>query len=212
MRSPLRVLCAAGFAVIFGLLLTANAALAECDPETALFEDDFEFLDGSWIPADDSFYVEDGVLRIKGFKDVVNFATQNDAANVCIDMTIVDAPAPDTSPIGLNFWWQDWDNYYVLYYWADDAYVEVRRYVKGKSQTLVSLETLALKKGVGQTNHIELQLRPKDATLFINGTEVTRFKGKPPKDGGPIGVRGSSPEDKPALFQFDNLVVSPPAE
>ena len=75
---------------------------------------------------------------------------------------------------------------------------------------MLSLDTLALKTGVGQTNHIEVQLRPKDATIFINGTQVTRFKGKPPKGGGSVGVYGSSPDAKPATFAFDNLVVSPP--
>ena len=211
MKFRFPAICAFGAAAILGLLLAASPAAAECDVDNAIFEDDFEFLDGSWTQATDNFYVEDGVLVIKGYKETVNFATQTDVANVCVDMTIVEAPDPDRSPIGLDFWWQDWDNYYYLYYWTN-GYLEVRRLVKGKSQTIVSMETLALKQGVGQTNHIELQLRPKDATLFINGTEVTRFKGKPPKDGGPIGITGNSSEDTPALYQFDNLVVSPPAE
>ncbi len=127
-------------------------------------------------------------------------------------MKIVDAPVADSSPIGLVWWWQNWDNYYYLFYWADSDGLEIRRVVNGKSQSVAGVQTLALKKGVGQTNHLELQLRPKDATVFINGTQVARFKGKPPQGGAPVGVYALSPEDKPATFSYDNLVVSPLSE
>jgi hypothetical protein len=209
MRSRLRAVFAVGAAMLLGLLLAANPAAAECDPDNAIFEDDFEFLDGSWGAPADSFNVEDGVLVLRSFWGQVNFQTQNEAANVCVDTTIVEAPQPDQSPIGLVWWWENWDNYYYMFYWADSSWVEVRRIVKGQPQNVVAVETLALKQGVGETNHIELQLRPKDATLFINGTQVTRFKGKPPKGGAPVGVYGVSPEDKPATWAFDNFVVSP---
>jgi hypothetical protein len=195
-------------AVIFGLLLPAGAALAECDPETALFEDDFEFHDPTWGNPSDNVRAENGVLVLKGNWWQVNYLTQNESANVCADLTIVDVPDPTVSPIGLVWWWESGDNYYYLYYWADSPLVEIRRVIKGKSQTLASLETLALKQGAGETNHFELQLRPKYATLVINGTEVTRFKGKPPKGGAPVGVIVASPEDKPGVFNFDNFVVS----
>jgi hypothetical protein len=200
----LRVLGAAGFAVIFGLVLPAGQAVAECDPETALYEDDFEFLDGSW---GDKFVVQDGVLVLDGKWIQVNFQTHNEAANFCADLTIVEVADPSVNPIGLIFWWENWENYYYLLYWADAAWVEVRRMVKGKEQTVVSLETPALKQALGETNHIELQLRPKDATLFINGTQVTRFKGKPPKDGSPVGVYAAA--DNPGVFTFDNFIVGP---
>jgi len=212
MRFRSHVVVTAGVAVILGLLLTASPAVAACDPDNAVFEDDFEFLDPSWGAPADNFFVEDGVLVLKGFWGQTNGLTKNEGANVCVDMTIVEAPAPENSPIGLVWWWESWDNYYYLFYWADSNIVEVRRRVKGTEETIVSVETLALKKGAGQTNQIEMRVKPKDATLVINGTEVTRFKGKQPKDGGLIGVYGISPEDNPATYQFDNFIVSTPAE
>jgi hypothetical protein len=204
------VVAGAGAALLFGWLLT-TPALAQCSADNAIFQDDFEFLDGTWGDADDNFYVEDGALVIKQWAGHVNFSTKNDAADVCVDLTIAEAPDPDSSPIGLIFWWQDWDNYYYIYQWADGSGV-VRRVVKGKESDLFPINSLAIKKGVGKTNAYELKLRPKDATLIINGTEIKRFKGQPPKDGGVIGFTAGSPEDKPATFKFDNLVVSPPSE
>jgi hypothetical protein len=121
--------------------------------------------------------------------------------------TIAEASKISNSPIGLVFWWQDWDNYYSMFVWAD-GWIEVRRIVDGKQTTIFTEETLALKKGVGETNSVELDLKAKDATIFINGTKVQRFKGRQPKDGGVIGVYGISPEDAPATFTFDNFVVN----
>ncbi len=209
MRFRSHVVATAGVAVVLGALLAASPAVADCNPDNALFDDDFEFLDPSWGDPDDNYFVEDGVLVIKGFGGHANLSTKNQGADVCVDTTIAAAPAPDVSPIGLVWWWENWDNYYYLFYWADTTYVEVRRVVKGKEETLFGMETLALRKGVGQTNRLELRLKPKDVTLIINGTEVKRFKGKQPQDGGSIGVYGSSPEDKPATYKFDNFIVSP---
>lgn len=194
-------------ALALGLALAASPAAAECNPDDALFEDEFEFLDVSWGESDDNLYVEDGALVVKEYGGIVNFSTRNEGANVCIDMTIADASDIANSPIGLVFWWQDWDNYYSMFVWAN-GWIEVRRIVDGKQTTIFTEETLALKKGVGETNSVELDLKPKDATILINGTKVQRFKGRQPKDGGVIGVYGISSEDAPATFTFDNFVVN----
>jgi len=200
-----------GLAVALGLVMAAGPAAAECNPDNALFEDNFEFMDVSWGEPDESFFVEDEALKVKGWREQVNFTTQNEGANVCVDATVVDASKPANSPMGLIFWWQDWDNFYYVWFWPDGG-LEVRRVLKAKSTTVFTTETLALKKGVGVTNHIELQLKPRDATIIVNGTKVQRFKGIQPKDGGVIGVTATSPQDAPATFAFDNFIVSLPDE
>src|SRR5438067_120371 len=104
-------------AVIFSHAAT-SPAFAACDTNNSVFDDDFEFMDPSWGAPDDKFYVKDGVLVIKTWRSQVNFSTRNEgAANVCADVTITDAPDVASSPAGLIFWWQDWDNYYYVYYW-----------------------------------------------------------------------------------------------
>jgi 3-keto-disaccharide hydrolase len=201
-----RVAAGAGIAAIFGLLMT-GPAFAACNADNSIYEDDFEFLDPSWGEADEHSYVEDGAFVVNAYSRV-NFQTTTDVADVCVDVTIAQAPEPDSNPAGIVFWWQDWDNYYVLLIWPSGG-TEVGRYVKGKYVTVVSPETLAVKKGVGETNAVELQLRAKDATVIINGTEVTRFKGRPPKDGSPIGFESYGDD---TLVKFDNLVVASPSE
>jgi hypothetical protein len=67
---------------MLGLLLAASPAAADCNADNAIFEDDFEFLDGSWGPAADNFYVEDGVLVTKNGGGRVNFQASNEAADL----------------------------------------------------------------------------------------------------------------------------------
>lgn len=206
----LRFLTGALGIVGLALFFTAGAARADCNADDALYADDFEFLDGSWGDADDHFYTEGGSAVVKDWVERVNFATQNPGANICVDATIVEAPKPDESPIGLIFWWQDWDDFYYAWYWATGS-VAVNRMVKGKYVNVLQTQTLALKKDVGATNHLEIDVRPKDATLFINGTQVTRFRGVQPKDGGVVGLIAISADGAPGTYKFDNFVVSAPS-
>jgi hypothetical protein len=204
-RSRVVACMAAAFAL--ALTVTAGSAFAECDSDNAIFEDDFEFMDVSWGQPSEEIFVEDGQLIIDEYMGIVNFLTQNKGADVCADLTILEATDLPSSPIGMLFWFQDWDNYYSVFIWAD-GWVEVRRIKDGTSTAIFTEESLAIKKGVGETNNIQLTLKPKDATLFINGTEIKRFKGKQPKDGGVVGFYGTSPAEAPGKFAFDNLVIS----
>lgn len=208
MKSRLYAACVAA---LFGSVLAASPAVADCNPDTALFDDDFEFMDGSWGQPDDNIFVEDGVFVIKGGYGKVNFQTNSEAADICVDATIAEAADLTNTAAWVIFWWQDWDNYYSVGYWGDGS-LQIDRKVKGKWLSVAYVKSLpAIKPGVGQTNHIELNLTSKDVTVSINGTQVNRFKGKPPKGGGPVGLMSTEPEGKPTKITFDNLVVSEPA-
>jgi hypothetical protein len=209
MRSYLIAACAAGATAI---LLAANPAAAECNPDNAIFEDDFEFMDASWGQPNENVYVEDGAFVIKGSWGQVNLQTTSEAADYCVDTTIVESADPDGTGAFLIFWWQDWENYYSVGYWGNGTF-QVDRMLKGKwANVTVVQSAAAIKPGVGQTNSFELKIRPKDVTVFVNGTQVSRFKGKPPKGGGPVGFQAFESEGKPAIVNFDNLVVSEPSE
>jgi len=105
MKFHLRYVPGAAVAFMLGLAAAAGPAAAECNIENALFEDNFEFMDVTWGEPVENFYVEDEALIVKGWHEQVNFSTQNEGANVCVDATIVDASKPANSPMGLIFWW-----------------------------------------------------------------------------------------------------------
>lgn len=204
MRSSSRF---AAILAALGFLFASHGASAACDPENALYEDDFAFLDVSWGDADDHILVEDGRLLIKGSGGVVNLETKTKTASICVDVSVEEAAKAADSPAGLVFWWEDWKNYYSVFVWAD-GWLEVRRMADGESKTLFTQKVEALKTGPGAVNAIEVKLQPKDAAVFVNGTEVRRFKAKQPQDGGAAGLYGISPDTAPATFAFDNFVVN----
>jgi hypothetical protein len=181
---------------------TAGPALAECDPDNVIFEDDFEFFDVTWGQPSETVFVKDGGLLIKEGWGQVNFSTRADEADVCVDITILEAADLNESPATIIFWWKDWDNYYEMMYWATGGYVVDRIRNARPTRIIEYVEKDAIKKGLGQTNNFQLRLRPKDATIIANGTELARFKGQAPREGGAIGFRSY------ALSKYDNLFVS----
>ena len=193
------------------LFSAATPAAADCNPDTALYSDDFEeFMDANWGEADDKLFVEDGALVVKSYTGVMNFATTGTDINACVDVTIAKAPDPNYTYAGIVFWWTDWDNYYYVFYWPTGT-VNIWRVLNGKDTYLAEAHPTNIKKGVGKTNRLELDLKGKTATFLINGQVATRLKGIPPKDGSPIGFIADAPKDKQATVKFDNFIVSAPA-
>ena len=92
---------------------------------------------------------------------------------------------------------------------ASDGDVVIEKFLKDRRVTLGSFKTPTLKKGAGQTNHLELRLKEKGGTLFINDSEVARFKSKKPKGEHWIGILAASADARrPTVFKFDNFVMN----
>jgi hypothetical protein len=197
--------------VVFGLAIASPAAAA-CDSANALFEDNFESLDPSWGAPDNVVSAKDGSLVLKPQAGYWRFVpSESDLyqdVSVCVDATIVEAPKEDSSAAGVLFWFSDWNNLYVFEYYSDGGF-SVERLSKGKWLLPVPYtENAAIKKGVGQPNQIEVKMKGKQATIFINGTQVAQFKGVAPQDGGKVGLAGVSPAEGVATFKFQKFTVS----
>lgn len=67
--------------------------------------------------------------------------------------------------------------------------------------------TNSLQKGLGQTNELRVATNGHTATLYINGVQVTTFKGRHPRGGGAIGLMADSYSKQPARFEFARLRV-----
>jgi hypothetical protein len=200
--------------VVFGLAIAGPAAAA-CDSANALFEDNFESLDSSWGAPDDAVSAKDGSLVLKPAAGYWRFVpSESDLyqdVSVCVDATIAAAPKEDASSLGILFWFADWNNVYIFEYYATGAFA-VERLSKGKWLLPVPYtENPAIKKGVGQTNQLEVKMKGKQATIFINGTQVAQFKGVAPPDGGKVGLAGVSPAEGVATYKFQNFIVSEPS-
>jgi hypothetical protein len=96
---------AAATVVLAALSFVANTApaLAECDLDNVIFEDDFEFFDVTSGEPSETVYVKDGALLIKEGCAQVNFSTRSDEADVCVDITILEASDLNENPTSIIF-------------------------------------------------------------------------------------------------------------
>jgi hypothetical protein len=111
---------------------------------------------------------------------------------------------------GFVFWAKDNNNYYALLVSGEGLFA-VKRYVDSRALTPVDWsENASIKKGVGQVNELRIVTKGNQATAYINGTQVTTFKGQPPDGGGFVGVKGSSSEKSQITWEFADLKVVKP--
>lgn len=195
----------AGTFLVFSL---SSAAMA-CEGSNVLFEDDFSTADPSW-GAYDGMAIEGGKLTVK--PDVyMGYAIENQSSfftdfDACVDL-VQNNQDPTTGYSGLLFWGVDYDNYYTVDV-ATNGYVRVSRKQSNRWLTPVAW---ALVNGVNEgtaVNELRLTVKGNQATIYVNGTKFSTFKGQPPQGGGLIGVYASSPKDSQGTYDFDNFKVT----
>jgi hypothetical protein len=199
------------------LLLVVNASSGfACEGSKTLFEDTFDRLDPTWGVEDDSFFVQNGELRILPNPDQAYYAFNNsgyyDDVDFCVDVIAVNADLAGDSYAGEIFWGIDKDNYYSFLVTAD-GYASVFRRQKGKTLSQVDWEQFsAIKTGADAVNQLRIVTKGNQATLYVNGTEFRTITGQPPEDGWQFGVRAASPKSSKATYGFDNVKLTVDAE
>jgi Domain of Unknown Function (DUF1080) len=211
MKASIEILMAAALAL--GGELAATEATA-CGNGKVIFEDKFETLDPSWGNASNRKNVENGALVLKPESGRSVWAISesdyySDAA-ICVDATVTNG-TPEFAYHSIVFWFQDSSNFYELGVWPNGK-IDVERWRNGKILYPVSnTEVPALKKGLGQTNSLEVETKGNMATVYVNGTKIVEFKGTPPEGGGKVGLDSVSPQtgDR-TVVRFTNFVVAEP--
>jgi hypothetical protein len=201
-----------GAAGVMGLG-AGGSAFAECGKGKAIVSDTFETLDSaSWGAANDQQFVEKGWLQIKpkpGY--TYQILSQSDFygdGSLCGEVKIVETGNLDATNGGLVFWATDYSNYYKVTVGPSENQggFWVSRLTKGRWLTPVSWTVdPVIKAKLGDVNRIEVQMKGRTATIFINGKQLAQFNGFPPEGGGLIGVSGGAPEPGGAKIAFDNV-------
>lgn len=183
-----------------------NAA-DEVEPQ---FEDNFETLDPSWGEAE-NLGVQDGKFYIELSAD--HWRTALNQSNVFVEIdatatvTFVKLDNPQNGLAGLCFWATDYDNYYEFLIDMDGRYLVLRR-AKNRWLTIVGRKPHdAIKKGLGEENELRVVTNGHTAALYVNGVQLTTFKGQPPAGGGMIGFNADNFSKQPARFEFARLKV-----
>ena len=179
-----------------------------------LYQDNFSRFDPSWGTSNDRVSVKDGKLILKPAtsttQSVLNQSNVFDDADISLEVSM---PAGDTNVAGgLIFWAKDYTSFYCLCIDASGRFKVSRFVADRRLQPVDWVEDKAIKKGIGQVNKLRVVTKDREATVYINGQQVTTFSGQPPQGGGCIGVCGGSAHSGENTWQFGSLrVIAIPA-
>lgn len=184
---------AAAFCFLAASFAVPSAAIRPCCAEEAedLFADDFSALDPSLGDESDSLGVSDNVLFYKQkagyywrtFYDALLF----DDADATIRMRL-DFGAETDAVVGLAFWGVDLDEYYVVMISDAGTYSVSHASPGGWHSPVPWRSTDAIKVDPEAWNEVRVVTSGRRATIFINGREVVRVKGRPPAGGSLFGL------------------------
>ena len=195
------------------LLLASATPLAAQDAEE-LFADDFSFLDAAFGDASDSLGVKDGSLFVKLDKNQWWRPFYQSMVFEDIDLTVKvqmpDMAAEQGAGIGVMFWGMSADNMY-LFEISDSGTFSVRRFTPTRVLLPVFWRTTeAINSEPGEWNELRVVMRGRYATLYINGKEQAKIKGRPPEGGSLVGLFFETGADAADEGSFSELKVVAP--
>jgi hypothetical protein len=198
-------------ALVVLMLLAASSSVWACKGKKVLFEDNFATLDPAWGTPSANLSAKNGklILQLGGVTmfSVINQAHRFEDMDACVKVRLAKSDNPKT-PGGLIFWARDSNNYYHLLVSGAGTF-SVDRKVGVRWDTVVWLrDEAAVKKDIGEVNHLRVVTKGNQATLYINDKEVVSFKGEPPQGGSSVGIVGESWEESQSVWEFSDLKIT----
>jgi Domain of Unknown Function (DUF1080) len=200
----------AAIALVILLLVATGSALA-CQGKASLFQDDFTTMDPAWGPPTAQKWVKDGKFILQPELGTA-FTVQNRASlfedmDLCIKVRLAQGSDLEQGG-GLVFWAQGLEDYYALLV-APSGDFMVRRRANGRwLYPVPRQEHAAIKRGLGQWNHLRIVTQGNQATLYINDTAVVTFKAQLPQKDNFLGLQAVSPEASPNVWEFAALRIT----
>jgi len=205
------VICA--IVTIITVSAVGKPAIAACEGNDVLFSDDFSKPDVSWNPPDvtvfrDKRYVvtvqPNGTVTDwpSAFVFVGNYS-------VCVRLKLPSDPT-GAAGSGIAFWVdpernQNGSHNYYMAVASPDGYYWVSRVFRGtRSYVVDAIQGDLIKTGPNDTNEISVTLQGNEGVFIINGKEVGKFKGQPPKESY-AGINAGAPLDKKYIIEFSDF-------
>lgn len=200
-------------AAIAGVIAGFAGDAIACKGPTVLFDEDFSTFDRTWGEPTENFQIQGGKATVKPPPNQAqwrfNPAFAFDDSDVCLTVTSIETSNPAESSAGIVFWAKDRANSYVFAIASNGFYV-VQRMIAEKwaAATIPWTKSDAIAVGQGKPNVLRVTTKGQTVTLFINDTQVARFRAQPP--GGPthIGLYMTSAPTKPDTWELSALKVT----
>jgi hypothetical protein len=178
------------------------------------FQDGFQKPDPGWgIPNPTTNYV-DGQISVKPdggrshaqlYRPLI-FKNATVCVTVKSPLAVTNLDAPFSG--GVAFWaTADYQSYYVAVIYPNGTFAASRS-VQGTWATVVPRATSeAIKKGADAVNDLQVVLNNDKALLYINGSQVSEFRGQEPQVGGAMGLFASSENEQVSDWRFLNFAI-----
>lgn len=200
-----------GASILAGILsLTLGQAAWACQGTKVLFDDKFAQSDPAWGGDPDHFIAQGGKLEIK-LPPTNHWFNQNNVygdSDVCATVAL-DSGKEDSVSLGLAFWGLDDDHYYTFLIAANGNFSVLRKVAAGRFLSPISWRASpAIKKGLGESNEIEVVTKGNRASVFVNGTKVGEITGQPPDTGSLVGLYASGPDQGDTVIEVHDFRVA----
>ena len=178
------------------------------------FQDGFQKPDRAWgIPNPTTNYV-DGQISIKpdGGRSHTQLYRPLIFKNASVCVTVKSPPAVSNLDAafsgGVAFWATgDYQSFYVAVIYPNGTFAASRS-VQGNWATVVPRATSeAIKKGTDAVNDLQVVLNKDKGLLYINGSQVSEFRGQEPQVGGTMGLFASSESEQVSDWRFLNFAI-----
>ncbi|HUJ37509.1 MAG TPA: hypothetical protein VLW88_07505 [Hyphomicrobium sp.] len=174
-----------------------------CGKGKVLFEDAFTSHDPAWGPKDDRLAIASGEAVLSpapGTRTLRwNRAFAFDDVDVCATARLTSYTSdPITSYAGLIFWVKDDRNFYQAVL-AESGHFTVARVVDGKVQQrrpVAWTDLNVAKTKAKEKNTLRVATKGERVVISVNGKQVARFNGDPPRGPSYVGVLAASSPGK----------------
>jgi len=204
---------------IFGLFLALSAPVVAGCTGKVLMRSNFQTGDSNWPIFSTTWTdqdIRDGALTLKYRKDVASQLLYSgdvfDDVQICVNVKLLQSVAAEKEYASVVFWAKDYNSYYVLWFDPSGSVGVLRKAGDRWLFPLPSHLHVAVNRGVGQTNTLQVVLHGNVADLYVNESRVGSITGQPVPGGSQVGLRaeGAVPNQRNTVWEFTDYVVSKP--
>lgn len=208
-RSSRAAVLAGTFASI--LLLNGVGAALACEGSKILFEETFDDNLCNW-PCGPRGKIENGKFTLHPKEGSYNVSTILPGyffrdADMCLTFTFAKVPEGEKMAAGLLFWAQNYNNNYGVKLYSNGQVTIWREKDKKFTWLKVMKKVPAVKTGMGSENLIRVTTDRDRVTVYVNGTEVHKFRAQRPEGDTKIGlwVQGAKGLN---VAEFDEIKIT----